>query len=208
MVRILTGGLVLLASGVFTVAAAADEDKDKLKAKDLPVELRIVAKKATYTLDLGGKSADEFRQAIKAAADTGAYPPAPTVDLVLELKNTSDKDIQVWLGGDPTRIMLELKGPGAVNQELKALAFTTDFRMPKPLALPAGKSHKIELKSLSHGHRGASHRSYWVEPGQYTLTARFVTGIAPAPDGSEKAEGGFGRVTITSQPIKLKVEAK
>jgi hypothetical protein len=204
MIRFLLSGLTLLALLPAPALLSAGEAKDKAG----PLELTIVAKKTTFQLDLGGKTAEEFRQALKDAAKTGRYPAAPAVDLTLKLKNTSDKDIQVWISGDPTKILLDLKGPGAINEELQGLASTLEFRVPKAVTLAPGKSHTFDIRSLTHGQRGSSHRSYWVEPGDYTLTARFVTGVSPAPPGAEKAEGDFGRVTITSPPLKLKVEAK
>ncbi len=205
-------GLAGLALLLLPMAALADEAKDKDKGKTnppgAPLQAVLAAKKATYKLDLGGKSADEFKKALKAAEDSGAYPPAPAVDLVLELRNTSDKDIEVWVSGDPTQLMLELKGPGAVNVPLKRIAFTLEFRLPKAMTLAAGKGHKIEIKGLSYGHRGASHRSYWTEPGEYTLTASFKSAVAPAPKGAKDAGDGFGTVTVTSAPVKIKVEEK
>jgi hypothetical protein len=208
MLRALSCGLLLVALSAPSAAARAGEDKGKAGAKNLPLELKIVPKKATYVLDLGGRSAADFRNILKAAADSGVYPPAPAVDLVLEIKNTSGKDIAVWINGDPTRLMLDLKGPGAVNSELKGLATTLEFRVPNAIKLAPGQSHKLEIKSLSHGMRGASHRSYWVEPGEYTLTASFLTGVSPPPPGAQKADDGFGVVTLTSAPVTLKVEAK
>jgi hypothetical protein len=208
MLRSVTCGLVVLTLGALPPIVRAGEDKGKTEPRDAPLELKIVAKKTTYTLDLGGKTADDFKKTLQMAQTSGAYPPAPAVDLVLELKNTSDRDIEVWVSGDPTRVMLDLKGPGAMNVELKGLAFTLEFRVPKAMRLAAGQVYKIDIKSLTYGQRGATNRSYWVLPGEYTLTASFKTAVAPAPKGAKQAEGNFGEVTVTSAPIKLKVEAK
>jgi hypothetical protein len=201
---------LVLALLVFPLAALAAEDKDKDKPKSdpagAPVQAILTAKKTTYKLDLGGKTADEFKKMVKEAS--GKYPPAPTVEITLELKNTSDKDVTMWIGGDATKIMLELKGKGAINETLKGIAVTREFRLPKPMKLAAGKSHKIEIKSLDYGFRGVSNRSYWTEAGDYTLTATFHTAISPAPEGAKKAEGDFGMVTLTSTPLKIKVEDK
>jgi hypothetical protein len=198
--------LALLLSPMASLAAD-DKEKDKDKPKSdpagSPVQAILTAKKTTYKLDLGGKSADQFKKAVKEAE--GKYPPAPTIEMVLELKNTSDKDVEVWIAGDETKIMLELKGKGAINAELKGIAFTADIRPPKPTTIQAGKRHKIEIKSLSYGFRGASNRSYWTEAGDYTLTAHFVTATSPAVKGAKKAEGDFGFVTLTSAPLKIKV---
>jgi hypothetical protein len=204
--------LPVLALLMFALAGLAAEDKDKDKDKDkpksdpkgAPIQATLTAKKTTFKLDLGGKTAEEFNKTIKDEK----YPPAPAVDMVLELKNTSDKDVEVWISGDPTKIMLELKGKGAVNTQIKNLITTQEFRVPKPVKLAAGKTHKIEIKSLAYGFRGISNRSYWTEAGDYTLTATFHTAISPAPKGAKDAEGGFGFVTLTSAPLKIKVEDK
>jgi hypothetical protein len=200
MIRFLLAGLALAG---FAAGAWADE---KPKAPDLPVTATIVAKTATYKLDLGGKTADDFKKELKDAEKSGKLPAPPAVEMTLELKNTSKEDVQVWVGGDPFVISLELKGTGAVNVKPQ-LAFTTDFRGPKPIKIEAGKTHSIPLTSLKYGFRGASEMAYWTEPGEYTLSASIKTGISPAPKDT-KAQDGFGVVTLTTEPIKIKVEAK
>src|SRR5204862_5862972 len=92
MKRILLAGLVLFAGA----AVARAEDKKP----DLPVTATLTAKTTSYKLDLGGKSADEFKQMLKDAEKSGTVPEPPKVELTLELKNNTDKDVQVWVGGD------------------------------------------------------------------------------------------------------------
>ena len=195
-----------------TVAALALAGRVAGQGKSDPpgvsVEAKLVAKTTTYPLDLGGKTAAEFRQEIKDAEKSGRYPAAPAVDLVLELRNTGDKEIQVWTRGDPVRLMLDLKGPAALNEALKGIAFTTIFMMPKAQTLAPGKSVTIPIKGFNYGRRGAANRSYWLEPGEYSLTATYYTAVAPAPKGSAEAMNGFGKVALTTAPLKLKVEAK
>src|SRR5262249_36455430 len=143
----------LVALLVLPLVAAADEPKKDSPKSDppgVPVEARLVATKATYKLDLGGKSAEEFRKLIADAEKTGRYPEPPAVELVLELKNTGDKDVQVWIGGDAVKLMLELKGPAAENVPLKGKAFTSDFRLPKPTTLKPGKTHEIKIAKLTY----------------------------------------------------------
>jgi len=76
----------------------------------------------------------------------------------------------------------------------------------KEIEIAAGKSHKIKITALQFGFRGVAKRAYWTEPGDYKLSASFVTAINPAPKGVKADEQGFGRVTITSPKIALKVE--
>jgi hypothetical protein len=194
----------------FLVAAAplvrADEKKDEPKA-NLTVTATLVAKTTTYKLDLGGKTADDFKKELKDAEKSGKVPVTPTVEMTLELKNTGDKDVQVWVSGDPVVVMLDLKGPGAVSIKPQ-LAFTTIFIGPKAVTIAPGKTHAISVTSLKYGFRNASHMAYWTEPGEYTLMASLRTGISPVPKGSKETRDGFGEVTLTAEPVKIKVEAK
>jgi hypothetical protein len=201
--ELLAGAAVMALPLAGPVAAQVKSDPP-----GVPVEAKLVARKNAYPLDLGGKTAAEFRQAIKDAEKTGRYPPAPGVDLILELRNTGDKEVQIWTSGDPVRLMLNLQGKGALNEALKGIAFTTIFIMPKAATIAPGKSIAIPIKSLQYGMRGAANRSYWLEPGEYTLTATFFTAVSPAPKGSAQATNGFGQVALTTAPLKLKVEAK
>jgi hypothetical protein len=201
-------GCFLTAMALFflPLRTLADDAGGKVEPKGAPIQAVLKANKTTYKLDLGGKTADELRKQLQNADDPQQYPPAPEVDLVLKLKNTGSKDVQVWIGGDATRLMLELKGKGAVNTEIKRLAFTMEFRVPQSITLAPGKSHRIEIKKLAYGMRDRSHRSYWLQPGEYELTASYQTAVSPAPKGAEDAGEGFGRVRVTSAPIKLKVK--
>src|SRR5262245_26822557 len=52
------------------------------------------------------------------------------------------------------------QGRGTVHQEYIA---------PQVVTLAPRQNHRIEIKKLSYGHRGLSHRSFWLEPGNYTL---------------------------------------
>ena len=200
---------MLLVTGVLAaltpLAARGEDKKDAPKAADLPVKAKLVAKKTTYTLDLGGKTADEFRKLIKDAEKGGRLPPAPAVDMSLEITNTSDKEIQIWSKGDPVQLELMLTGAGAVNAK-PLLAFTTDFRAPVPMTLAPGKSLTIPITNLVYGFRGASEMSYWTEPGEYKLAASYKTGIQPPPKGST-VNDRFGVVTIPAEPITIKIEA-
>jgi len=129
------------------------------------------------------------------------------VDLVLEIKNTSDKPVTVWISGDPVVVELTLKGKGAVNV-MPELAFTQEFRFPKPVEIAPGKTHAIPVKTLVSGFRGASKYSYWSEAGEYELVAKFKTGMSPAPKDAKDGGDGFGNVSVTSAPLKIVVEEK
>jgi hypothetical protein len=202
MRRVLPFLLLVLTAPV--LAARADEPK---KADDGPVTAKLVANKTSYTLDLGDTKPDDYKKMLKDAENGGKWPKAPAVDVSLELTNNTDKELTVWVGGDATSLDLDLKGPGAVSIAPKVF-FTREFRGPKPVTLEAGKSTNMPIASLSYGFRNASKFAYWTEAGDYTLGATFTTAVSPAPKGSDDAGNGFGKVKLTAEPIKIKVEAK
>jgi RNA polymerase sigma factor (sigma-70 family) len=183
--------------------------KGKTVPASAPVAARLVAKKYRYELDRGGLSEEEYAKRIKEGAKAGRPLPPPAVELVLELRNTGMKEIDILTGGDATVLVLDLKGPGAVSVTPNLLA-TLEFRMPKKINLAPGKSLDLPIKSLSHGLRGVGHMAYWTKPGQYTLTATYDTAIAPAPKDAKEAPGfaGFGRISATSAPVTLTVVEK
>lgn len=205
--RILT--LVLLVAAA-NPAAADDKKAGKPKSDPpgLPLELTLTGKTTKYTLDLGGLSADDFKKAVAAAGKGRGKPPAPpAVDLTVELKNTSDKTVQVWSKGDPVVLTLELKGKGALNVTPQ-VPMTLEFRLPEGVGLEAGKSLTIPVKSLTSGFRGVSHLAYWTEPGEYELVATLKSGLMPIPKGAMDNGDGYGIVTLTAAPLKLTVEEK
>ena len=190
------------------VAARAEEKKPmgSVTPAGAPLELTLTGV-AEYTLDLGGKTGEEYARSIADAKDKGGRMPAPPkVDLKLVVKNTGDKAITIYKTGDSVVLDLELKGKGAVNVAPNS-AFTTEFRLPQPVELAAGKSVEFTVTALSSGFRGASKFAYWTAPGEYELVASWKTGVSPAPKGSEESEG-FGTVTVTGAPFKIAVASK
>jgi hypothetical protein len=210
MNRTKTVPLAALALGVLAVlAVAADEqkkDQGKTDPAGVPLEATLVTRQATYTLDLGGRTAEEFRKAIQAGDDTGRYPPPPRVDLVLELRNTGDKDVQIQMGGTRNLVTLDLQGKGAVSVKLKKQITNKLIIAPKPVTLAPGKSASVPITGFTYGFKG-SDNAYWTEPGEYTLAAGYQTAVSPAPKDAKAGPDGFAPVTVTSAPVKIKVEA-
>jgi hypothetical protein len=198
----------LVACAIAIPAAKAQKDEAKSEPLGAHVEAKLVTKKATYSLDLGGKSADDFKKALAAAAATGDYPDPPQVDLVLELVNTSDKDVKIKIGGTTTVIGLELKGKGAVSVPLKNRATNKLAIVPKVVTLAAGKSASVPITGLAFGYKNSTDAAYWTETGEYSLSASYKTWISPSPKDAKDGGDGFGAVTLISAPIKLTVEAK
>lgn len=202
---LLTAMLVL---GVSATVLRADDKKEE-KVPELPIKATLVAKTTTYKFDLGDMKAEDFKKTLKEIEKDGkSPPPPPAVEMTLELKNTSDKDVQVWTSGTPIYVDLDLTGRGAVTIKPRLLR-PAIFILPKPTTIAPGKTHSIPVTVLKSGSRGDTNWSYWTEPGEYTLTASFKTGISPAPkDAKDVGKDGFAPVTIKAEPIKIKVEGK
>jgi RNA polymerase sigma factor (sigma-70 family) len=187
-----------------------DNDRGKTEPATAPLEARLVAKQDTYTLDRGGQSAEQYAKKARDAAEAGNPLPTPRVQLTLELRNTGDKEVKILVGGDGSRVMLDLQGPGAVSVRPN-IPTTAIYLRPDVVAIAPGKSHVLTLPNLSFGQRGSGDMAYWTRPGGYTLTATFHTMISPLPKGTKEAPSmhpGFGRVAATSAPIRLTVIEK
>ena len=202
-------------AALFVTGAGADEPKaGKIDPPGASLALTITGK-AKYMLDPGKLNPEAYAKAVADAARPGkkgggfgtvVLPPPPAVDLAVELKNTSDRPVTVWVKGDPVVLTLTLSGKGAFNLD-PPIAMTQEFRIPQELKLDAGKSHAFPVKQLKSGTRGLTHYSYWVGPGDYALTATLRTGVQPAPKGAKDVDS-FGQVTVTSAPFKLTVEGR
>jgi hypothetical protein len=195
---------IFLAAGVAVMAMSHILAKDK---PSLPVTAELKGE-VKYVLDLGGKTQEEFEESLKPARNKlPKMPLPPKVDLKLVLKNTSDKDIQIYNTGDPVMIDLELSGPGAVTVQ-SGLAMTRDYKLPKAVKLEAGKTLEIPVTQLSGGMRGMSKFSYWTKAGEYDLKASFKTGLSPAPKDAKANSEGFAMISIESEKLKIEVKDK
>jgi hypothetical protein len=86
-----------------------------------------------------------------------------------------------------------------------------------PLILEAGATYRVPIGLLatkSHVEDGDakgfwSHQAFWVQPGDYLLSARLTAFVSPAPKGAPAVGEGLGSVTLVSNAVKLRVvEAK
>jgi hypothetical protein len=187
---------------ILTVALCAPFVAADEKPKPLVLKVSGTAK---YKLDLGGKTEEEYKKAVLAAAADGTPLPTPAVELEVEVTNTTDKPVQLWTSGDPVVLTLRLKGKGALNLE-PSQAFTEEFRLPNSVEVAAGKSRTFTVTSLTSGFRRSAHCAYWTAPGEYELVVELKTGANPPPKGAENAGDGFGKFTLTSKPFKVTVE--
>jgi RNA polymerase sigma factor (sigma-70 family) len=228
--RGLLGGVVLLLAGLGVAVAlpaasppldevlAQAEDNQAAPAKKrgqtepagAPLEVRLVAKKDTYRLDLGA----EFRKQLQGKTAGKQLPDAPKVDLALEFGNVGDAEIRFWVGGDYTELQLELDGPKPVHVTATN-KIANEQLYPEVIKLAPGKTYQLPITSLQYGLRNLANRAYWTEPGEYQLTASYRTAVSPTPKDAKAAINyrgfpvrDFGIVTCISAPVKLKVEGK
>ncbi|HTN74291.1 MAG TPA: hypothetical protein VL096_03560, partial [Pirellulaceae bacterium] len=130
---------------------AGKKPKREDNAQVSPLEAKLVVKKDTYTLP-AAQQGEKFRETLKnpRARD---LPEPPAVDLVLELKNPTDKPIIIVVNSDAGALELDLQGPGAVSiSPLRAM--TREFRIGKKVEIAAGKTHEIAITQLKYGLRG------------------------------------------------------
>src|SRR5207237_10204587 len=127
--------LALLALPVFA------EDKADPTKSNLPVEAKLILKTTKFKLE---QSPEELKKQLKEAEKTGRYPKPPAFEMSLEVRNRSQKEVQVWNKGDPVSVTYELKGPGAVTHKPR-LAFTTIYHVPQEVKLEPGKSLTMGL---------------------------------------------------------------
>jgi hypothetical protein len=189
---LVTVGLVAwLAPGLVPVegdgglAVALRQENVKGTREMVPGPPAVVARMMAKT------TPQQYREQLADAPTTGRWPPPPEVDLALVLRNTTDRDLRVWVAGPQAELRLDLRGPGAVSVPLKE----TGEAKPQNVELPPGESHVIRISRLTDGHRAW----YWTEPGDYTVTAEFTTRASIA-GGRER------RVTARSEPVPVHVE--
>jgi hypothetical protein len=148
-----------------------------------------------YSLDLGKKTAAEFRQAIETAK--APVPEPPQVNLSLELRNATDRQLKIHVGGEGSELKLDLVGPGVVTAPGN---FQADFLTPKTISLKPGQIHHLDIRRLVYGSRGNTWAAYWTKPGDYMLKLRYKVGVSQ--------NGKVRFVKLQAQPVHVQVQLK
>jgi hypothetical protein len=175
--------------GVRNVAPALAEHKSTPMAFKAEDPARI------YSLDLANKTAAQFRQAIETGKQP--VPEPPQVNLSLELRNATDRELKIQVGGEGSELKLDLVGPGVVTAPGD---FQADFLRPRTITLKPGQSHHLDIRRLVYGSRGNTWAAYWTEPGDYTLKLRYKVAV------SQNREARF--VRLQSPPVHVQVQLK
>jgi hypothetical protein len=159
--------LRVLVTGLVLALPAPAEEPDPEPPKPGPVSVRLVARKKTYRLNLGGMTAEKFRARVKAGGAN--LPEAPAVDLVLIIRNNTRGPIRVRTAGASNRVALNVTGPNVVAATVNEVPTPTRARY---VALEPGMSTEVPIDRLvSKQAARRLIRHYWTEPGEYTLRA-------------------------------------
>jgi hypothetical protein len=187
---------------VWEMAHLRSREKGKGRRAVMPLEATVSSRKAAYTLDLGGKTPEEFARTVRAST----LPPSPKIDLVVTLRNTSDKNLIVDPDGHFDAYLI---GDGAMNHpdlpRQTGVVRGEEIIEPEKIVLAPGGSYSLPLTTLSYRY---GRQSYWLQPGEYTLYVSYCTGVNPAPEGWTKLDDGTGIGTLRAAPIRLKVVAE
>lgn len=189
---------LMLVALLVAPAQRADDDPEPPGKKGIVA--RLVARKATYKLDLQGGTLEAYKKAI---AQGTATPIPVEVDLVIT--NHHKAPVRVRLTGTSPELTLSLAGKGAEeasNRNVVKMKQAITYATLKP-----GEKTTIPLKTLvSFKGTGTFTKSHhWTEPGDYTLKATFRTRIDLNYDGTNP-KGPFNYEVLTPRPITLKVE--
>ena len=170
-----------------------------------PVEARLIVKQKTYILPKERHGA-AFRKQIVEALDSENLPPAPRVHLILELKNVSDEDVNIWPRGVVTEPDLIVAGKGVVQPEnLRSFSGQTSAGSIQPTIKP-GKTFRTTIKSLNP--QGGNPWYFWSEPGEYSIKATYTvwTGLPPFPfPGEKKPTGKPQQHKVVTAPVPVQV---
>ena len=155
---------------------------------------------AVYTLDLAGKTPDELRRELVAAARAGEPLPPPEVNLEMEIPDLGRGLPPLDFAGRDAELVLDLQGPGVVR--VAAPHAPAPLARLETVAIPSGQPYAVPIRELAEGSPGAVHYLYWTEPGEYTLTVRLRVVTAGDPTA------GVRVLTWTAGPMRLRVEAR
>ncbi len=144
-----------------------------------------------YTLDLAGKTPDELRRGILAAARAGEPSPPPEVNLEVTIPNTGRGLPPLDFAARDTELVLDLQGPGVVR--VAASHAPAPLARLKTVVFTPGDSYVLQIRKLAERSPGAVHYLYWTEPGEYTLTVRLRVMAADPLAGRRCLRGRRGR---------------
>jgi WD40 repeat protein len=159
---------------------------------DSAMQAELIARRASYVLDLRGHTPQELNDQITRSD----FPPAPRVDLEVRLRNRGTKPVTISAYDNPEIILV---GTGAVN--LRFIGPSFPQQRLDHVTLAPGQDCSIPVRNLNFSHEAAS---YWLLPGDYQAYAHYHIFISPPGSGAARAVAD-GSVTVWSDPVKLQV---
>lgn len=190
----------LLLSLLATLPAQNDDDPEPPPRKGIVV--RLVAKKTTYKLDLGGKTKNDYVAAVKKGD-----VEAPKVELELVITNYTKEAIRLRTTGSTNRLTLKLEGEGAIEASI-----TTGVVRPKIQYAVLNPKEKVVIPiarlasigpATKKGADAPEKRHFWTEPGEYKLSASLYAYVMTDPNGVNPV---VQYKTFETRPVTLKVE--
>lgn len=235
-VLVFLSGLVLPLTSATSVPEKSDKgNRGRVEGANVPLVLKLTAKENSFTLNLGGKNAEEFRAWVKNGIDFDAknprtaagdkYPAAPKVDLLLELRNDGEKavdflfgrriayalrdgrDVAPFIFGGGAYLDFEVKGPGALRVENGNVeGQNRDAEGYRPIPLGSGKAFSWPLRELRFGPRYYNHPEL-KNRIYWTQSGEYQlrSVLHSAVDGGG---GAFKPIQVYSNWITLKVVAR
>lgn len=192
---------IVLCGMLLTTTVYALDDADPEPPRPNKVHAVLVAKKATYKLDLGGRTPQQYADAVK----DGKMTPI-AVDLELVTTNYRKSDIRVRLTGSSPKLNLTLKGKGVVegvmptDKTKSAITYAT-LKPGQKVAIPITALASVEWNKAVKKAKGR----HWTEPGEYTVEVSFYTRIDLDYNGGN-GKAPFNYETLKPPPVKVKVE--
>lgn len=131
--------------------------------------------------------------------------PAVAVDLELVLTNATRSDVRVRVAGAVPKLLLSLRGQGAVDAPKNNKAHKDKLRWA---VLKPGQKVSVPVKKLMtyEGSWGGTISHHWTEPGEYSLSASFYTALELDYRWGKAKQGKLTYVTLKAPAITLKVE--
>jgi hypothetical protein len=175
-----------------------------------PLVMTLHARTTVYALDLHDQSLADYCENLKKQAnlfkrkgreffeDGGTLPPAPVVDLELEIRNNTAAPIHFFVGGSSDRLLVDIIGPEVIHVAgpPQQQPPTNWKRLSSRVTLGAGESYFERISSLESVQPFCFFRAYWMCPGDYLIR---VSRILPRSE----LESGGPMLICPPAPVKV-----
>jgi hypothetical protein len=140
---------------------------EKLMVPAPAIDKASSEKVLTFQLQADGQSSKTFRSKLIEAASKGQHAEPPEVDLMLEIRNSTNHPIRLRFDDPRAELRFALSGPGVLR--IDAPINTDPFAGLRILDIASGSSRALPIRRLIGGSRSQPVYWYWTEPGNYRL---------------------------------------